>query len=684
MSVLFLYEAACSTCPGSNRMIECEPAKHLKTIVRFNIIQSPEEKTIMRRKRIAVLMASFEREYQQNFASGLAEASAGYGIDICIFNSRGHMDISMSTSEEQESMIYDLPDLEQFDGIISMPATMGSDATLQKIYEVIAPLKGKPHVSIDVRQENAVTIQFNDKVSVEELTEHMISRHGVTDIMYVSGPKNSAVANERINACRNVMRRFGLNAEDSLFFDGQWTRTGGRQAAEELLKKRTKLPGAIICGNDDMALGVIEYLNEHGIRVPKDVAVTGFDASREAVMRGVTTIRRPIDRAAQKAIEILNQWIEGNKPGTDVIHMNTIPVYGDSCGCMKSQEHLNEMLRSLGTEKWNMETTLTCISMYSGSMAGVGDETEAHNRIDEFIRYWDIRDFFLCVDPAVCREQKTERPESASYPEEMLLLYGLSAGRCYTPGLYSTRDMVPAFTEDNPETLCLLFCPLYYRNRTFGYVALNPGSLTNGAALNPFLMLLNGALMSLYLQTNIKRYTGTIEQMAVRDIMTGLLNRRGFLEKAPAVLEKARKEGRAFTLLSADMNQMKHINDEFGHQAGDEAIRRMGRAMESLESYSLIPVHISGDEFLAYGITDGDTNAEKLTECVKEAVSRLNETDPWLCSISASYGVYTAIPQEEDGIEQYMRMADRKMYEDKNSRKYGRRKEDLLNGIQKG
>lgn len=109
----------------------------------------------MRRKRIAVLMASFEREYQQNFASGLAEASAGYGIDICIFNSRGHMDISMSTSEEQESMIYDLPDPEQFDGIISMPATMGSDTTLQKIYEFIASLKGKPHVSIDVRQENA-------------------------------------------------------------------------------------------------------------------------------------------------------------------------------------------------------------------------------------------------------------------------------------------------------------------------------------------------------------------------------------------------------------------------------------------------------------------------------------------------------------------------------------------------
>ena len=632
----------------------------------------------MRRKRIAVLMASIEREYQQHFASGLAEASAGYGIDICIFNSMGHMDVALSTSEAGESRIYDLPDLQAFDGIISMPATMGSDATLRKIFEVMNQLKGKPHISIDVKQENAVTIQFNDKNSVEELTEHMISRHGARRIMYVSGPINSKVAMDRMEACRAVMKRHGLAMEDKLVFDGQWTRMGGRQAAEKLLELKESLPDAIMCGNDDMALGVIEALNEHGFRVPRDVAVTGFDASREAVMRGVTTIRRPIDRTAQKAIEILNRWIDGDKPAEEVVHMNTIPVYGDSCGCMKNQEHLNDMLRNLGTEKWNMETTLTCISMYAGSMAGVGNEQEAHQRIQEFIRYWDIRDFFLCVDPSVCREADREETETGAYPKEMLLLYGLTGGKTYQPVLYSVQKLVPALEDERDTTLCLIFCPLYYRNRSFGYVALNPGSLTSGAALYPFLMLLNGALMSLYLQTNIKRYTETIEQMAIRDIMTGMLNRRGFLEKAPAVMEKARKEKRVFAILSADMNHMKHINDEFGHQAGDEAICRMGKAMDSLSEYSFMPVHISGDEFLAYGILDSTEDAEKLTACAREAINGLNSRDPWLCDISASFGVYAAVPQEGETIDQYMTNADRRMYEEKNSRKFGRRKEDLV------
>ena len=64
----------------------------------------------MRRKRIAVLMASIDREYQQEFAAALVSAGQKNDADICIFNSQGHMNVAISTSETGESMIYDLPD----------------------------------------------------------------------------------------------------------------------------------------------------------------------------------------------------------------------------------------------------------------------------------------------------------------------------------------------------------------------------------------------------------------------------------------------------------------------------------------------------------------------------------------------------------------------------------------------
>ena len=630
----------------------------------------------MHRKKIAVLMASIDREYQQDFASGLASAGSKLGMDICIFNSQGHMNVAISTSEVGESMIYDLADLNDFDGIISMPATMGSDIAIKKLYEVLSPLKGKPHVSIDVPQEGAVTIQFNDRISIEEITEHMISEHGARKIAFVSGPLNSSVATERIEACRNVLKRHNLTLDDNLIFDGQWTRIGGRTAAEKLLEIGGELPDAIICGNDDMALSVIECMNEHGIRVPKDIAVTGFDALREAIMRGLTTVCRPIDRSARKAIEILNNWIEGEEPAEKTYILSTIPIFGDSCGCTQSMEHINEKLRALGSERWNMEATLTRVSMFSGAMAGVGDETETHEKIHDFVKNWNIREFYLCVDPSICRE--TEIISSGSgYPEEMLLLYGIRPGKHYDYLMIQTRDLSPVLQEMRKSAVCLVFCPLYYRDRSLGYVAMNLGNGI-GSALYPVLMLLNGALMSLYLQTNLKRSAATIERMAIEDIMTGMLNRRGYMERAPILLEQAKTEGKVFALLSADMDHMKEINDRYGHLSGDEAICRMGKALRCLEQNGITPVHISGDEFLAYGIVNEPEEAGNMISQVNEELKRINEEDPWICDISASIGIYAAVPRKEDNIDIFMTMADRSMYADKNRRKYGRRKDDIV------
>ncbi len=627
----------------------------------------------MARKRIAVLVASIDREYQQDFAAGLASAGVQNDADICIFNSQGHMNVAISTnSEVGESMIYDLPDLEEFDGVISMLATMGNDVAHQKVLDVIKPLheSGKPHVSIDVPMKGAVCIRFDDAISVMELTEHLITEHGARRIAFVSGPLNSNVSIARVEACREAMRKHGLELDDDMIFDGEWTRVGGWKAAEDILISGGQIPDAVICANDDMALSIIECFGEHGIRVPKDVAVTGFDALREAVMRGITTICRPIDRSARRAVDILCKWIDGEIPVQQEVLLSTIPIYGESCGCSQSLEHMNEKLRALGTERWTMETILTRVSMFSGTLAGVGDEEEAAEKIREFVFSWEIKELYLCVDPSICRESEGSADYQA-YPPEMLLLYGVRNGREYEPVLFDRRDLVPALQEMRKNSSCLVFCPLYYRNKNFGYVVMDLGNGT-GSALYSVLMLLNGALISLYLQTNIKRSAATIENMAVHDIMTGLLNRRGYMEQAPVVMDRARKERKIFALLSMDMDHMKRINDEHGHLMGDEAICRMGKALRVLHEKGIIPVHISGDEFLAYGIVNSAEEAEALVPLVRESLEKINRDDPWICDISASIGLYAAIPDAKGGMDEFMKNADGAMYADKARRKKGR------------
>ena len=623
----------------------------------------------MSRKKIAVLMASIDREYQQDFSAGLASAGAQNDVDICIFNSQGHMNVAISTNEAGESMIYDLPDLSEFDGIISMIATMGSDLSVRKVTGLLEPLEGKPHVSIDVPIRGAVSIMFDDRISVEELTEHLITEHGARRIAFVSGPLDHSVAKNRVEACRNILKKHNLTLEDDLILDGEWTRVGGRRAAEKILDMGGMLPDAVMCGNDDMALSVIECFNEHGIRVPRDVAVTGFDALREAVMRGVTTICRPIDRSARKAVDILCKWINsGEPPKDDEITLSTIPIYGETCGCVQSLEHMNEKLRALGSERWNMETILTRVSMFSGSLAGVGNEQEASEKIDEFVKSWDIKELYLCVDPSICRNVR-DTVSGNAYPDEMLLLYGIRHGRKYQTDLFRKSDLAPALQEMRKSPECLVFCPLYYRSRNFGYVTIELGNGT-GAALYSILMLLNGALISLYLQSNIREYAATIERIASHDIMTGMLNRRGYMEIAPEAFEQARREQKIFAMLSADMDHMKVINDKYGHLTGDEAICRMGRAVRVLERKGITTVHVSGDEFLAYGIVESMEDARELIDLINQQLEEDNRDDPWICEITASLGVYAGVPQETDDLDAFLTRADRAMYADKNRKKH--------------
>jgi GGDEF domain-containing protein len=62
----------------------------------------------------------------------------------------------------------------------------------------------------------------------------------------------------------------------------------------------------------------------------------------------------------------------------------------------------------------------------------------------------------------------------------------------------------------------------------------------------------------------------------------------------------------------------------------------------------------------------------------QEMLEKINREDPWICDITAGVGVYAAIPQTEDNIDIFMTRADKAMYDDKNKRKYGRRKDDCV------
>lgn len=619
----------------------------------------------MRRKRIAALMAGVDQEYQQGFTWGMYSASQEKDVDLCIFNCQGHAD-GFERNDAGERAIFSLPDLKEFDGVVLLLDTIPTEACSEQILQMLREVPEMPLVTVDGQWEQSVSITFDDKSSVRELMIHLLEDHGMREFALVTGPQGTSVADNRADVAREVIAEYGAHLPEDAIYDGHWVREGGRRAADTLLARGKPLPEVIVCGNDDMAFGVVERLREKGYQIPEEVAVTGFDARSEAVGRGLTTIHRPVQDAGEMAVNVLVDWMETGKPEKPAYLMPTHTIYGDSCGCPLDGVQASKYVRLLSAERREVEQTLLKGAAFFSGVSGLLDVKLAGERIEEFARTWKARQLHVCVDPEFMMEKSAER--TTPYPEEMLLLCGWNKGKTFPQQKFETRKLLPLLMQEREKPLTLVFSPLYSAERSFGYAVFDMAH-ASGYALYALLTLLSASLSSMSLNATVQAYAAALEDMSIHDVMTGLYNRRGFQRMVTPVFEQAIREQRCFAIFSSDVNNMKHINDNFGHPMGDEAICRMSRVLRYLEQYDLICIHVSGDEFLAAGMVEDEAEADQLLALLEKELDRFNRENPWCCDIEAGFGVYAAVPHVDDDINDYMRLADDRMYIDKELKK---------------
>jgi len=152
---------------------------------------------------------------------------------------------------------------------------------------------------------------IDDAAAAREVVGHLVGL-GHRNITVAIGPLSSTAQRDRLLGFREGLRDAGLDLADDCVVVGELTREGGYLAAESICETFPGLPDAVVCGNDMMAIGVIDALIDRGLRVPEDVAVTGFDDVSLASSRlvGLTTVRVPRRRLGAAAIGALISRIE--------------------------------------------------------------------------------------------------------------------------------------------------------------------------------------------------------------------------------------------------------------------------------------------------------------------------------------------------------------------------------------
>ena len=163
-----------------------------------------------------------------------------------------------------------------------------------------------------------------------------------------------------------------------------------------------------------------------------------------------------------------------------------------------------------------------------------------------------------------------------------------------------------------------------------------------------------------------------LASVSSNDPMTGVYNRRGFMERALEII--AESEGQEARIFFCDLDHLKQINDEFGHADGDYAIKTLANVTQEIFGKRGCLARIGGDEFVAM-VPCKEGEAVKYIEKVKKTLERINRTSGKAYYIECSMGYAGFICNENADLDEIINKADETMYQDKAKRRASIRKE---------
>ena len=194
-------------------------------------------------------------------------------------------------------------------------------------------------------------------------------------------------------------------------------------------------------------------------------------------------------------------------------------------------------------------------------------------------------------------------------------------------------------------------------------------NICHSRVFHNWLVMVGNAMESVRVKKELSASVARLNDLYIKESMTDLYNRRGFEQHSLAIYNMALDEDKEFALIEMDMDNLKKINDTYGHAAGDEAIETIAKVLKSVSGSREICSRVGGDEFwiIAY-----DYTAEQLEDYISrfhKCLDAENKSGQRIYDISMSYGGMICRPSDGLTMDKLMSIVDARMYENKQEHK---------------
>jgi diguanylate cyclase (GGDEF)-like protein len=619
--------------------------------------------------KIAVLTGYWTPGIMVEFLHGINRFAMQGTTSVFVFNSFGGID-SKSPNYIGEYNIFELPNWKDFDGVIIEGNLLMSDEIRQKVWKDVRA-SGVPAVVADYPLEGCPFIGVNNYKAMCEIVEHLITQHNCHIIHFISGPDWHLENQERLRAYRDTLKKFSLPLDDSMIHGGNFQIEAGMKAVDEIIERKA-MPDAIVCSNDEMAIGACEALKNHGIQVPGDIRITGFDGIKSAqdYSPSITTIYRYHNGQGYEAMRMILRRIQGFDIPKQMDSEYRLEKT-ESCGCASNRDEFDRSLRVrhfheeyYKQEYLEKQEILHEQILEASTLRELTDSLKKNESmfgcrgVEVFLN----RDFYDSVRTGV-REYREN-----GYPEEFVAMN--------SDEKIMTRKEILDFHASSPNGGEIVMCyPLHFKSRSFGFFLLNGYSqAVDRDMLHGTLTLIDLAIENLRTKKALHDYNKKLDELYVHDPLTGLYNRFGYERFGEELFGRNREEKKPMLIAFADMDRLKEINDSLGHDLGDYAIKVIADILKKVCSSRQIAVRYGGDEFLLLGSCSCESDKEVLKGRIMDALSEFNRSSPISLALGMSIGFCFSPADDSRSLGECVRIADQRMYEEKQTRKMERGK----------
>ena len=636
-------------------------------------------------KQIAVVLGAINLDNQKKILEGMEIGAREFDCNLFVFTNY------VGTRETEESIIaatqvLKLPEFEKFDGVVLVPNTIHNPVALGKIIKDLNTL-GKPMVSVDRKIDGMSCVAIDSYEAQYEMVEHMLY-HGYTNILYVSGSLiASSEARKRCKAFQDAMVNNGIMFDEGDIYEGAFTMESGIMIGEQILAEG-KTPEAIICGNDDMAHGIMDVFKKAGYKIPEDVKICGFDNGERSQLDrpSLTTVDKNQREVGYKAILEIMELLNGKD-----IEYYSLPCnmkYRESCGCtpqaddiLSLEDLMEEIKHKYVIQQRDTIFMADVVRGMTADFAKAGRPEQLFDVMRQYVPQIGVEKFYLCACDV---EQVFALPErnlgrnidvldvNDDYTSYIDMAVAYEKGEFVSYKKFPKGFVLPEECRTKSGGNTYVVNQIFYHNCCYGYaVCQRVDSVVASGLYYSMLMEIGVGLDNVRQRMLLKDAVDRLNGMWCYDNLTMLYNRSGFSYEAKSMMDHFKADDKNVFIIFMDADGLKTANDTLGHEVGDMMIREIGAIVHKNVSGEMLGMRYGGDEFVLFGgYKDGKGDiVERIVQSIRDDMRETNQSGKYQFKLSASIGVSTWKANEISSLDEVIELADQRMYQEKRAKK---------------